>query len=110
MKNTIANVLVLVSIGVLPNAWADDSHHAAPNASAPAAAMTDGEVRKIDKDTGKITLRHGEIKNLGMPSMTMVFKAKDPVMLDAVKPGDKVLFTAERIDGAITVTAIQLAN
>lgn len=74
----------------------------------PAAAdMTEGEVRKVDKDTKRITLRHGEIKNLGMPGMTMVFHVKDPAMLEKVKAGDKVQFIAEKINGALTVTDIE---
>ena len=73
-----------------------------------AAEMSSGEIRKIDKDTKKITLKHGEIKNLDMPGMTMVFQVKDPAMLDTVKPGDKVKFTAERSGGALVVTEIKL--
>jgi len=69
--------------------------------------MTTGEVRKINKDANKITLRHGEIKNLDMPPMTMVFRVKDPAMLDKVKAGDKVQFMAENLGGALTVTAIE---
>jgi Cu/Ag efflux protein CusF len=69
--------------------------------------MTTGEVRKINKDANKITLRHGEIKNLEMPPMTMVFRVKDSAMLDKVKAGDKVQFTAEKLGGALTVTAIE---
>ena len=72
--------------------------------SADIADTADGEVRKIDKDTRKITLKHGEIRNLDMPGMTMLFQVKDPAMLDAVKPGDKVKFRAERAGGAIVVT------
>jgi Cu(I)/Ag(I) efflux system protein CusF len=81
-------------------------------ASAPAAAakMTDSEVRKVDKDGGKVTLRHGPIENLGMPGMTMAFKVSDPKMLDAIKEGDKVRFTAERVGGAIAVTRIETAK
>ena len=70
-------------------------------------AMTDGEVRKIDKENKKITLKHGEIKNLEMPGMTMVFQVKDPAMLDMVKAGDKVMFKAEKANGALVVTEIQ---
>ena len=70
-------------------------------------AMTDGEVRKIDKDAKKITLKHGEIKNLDMPPMTMVFTARDPAMLDKVKAGDKVVFSAEKQGGQYVVTAIE---
>ena len=69
--------------------------------------MTTGEVRKIDKDTQKITLKHGEIKNLAMPGMTMVFKVKDAAMLDLVQVGSKVKFTAEKADGALVLTAFE---
>ncbi len=79
-------------------------------AAAPGAAMADGEVRKVDKEAKKITMKHGEIKNLDMPGMTMVFQVKDPAMLDKVKAGDKVRFTAEKDGGAIVVTDIQPAK
>jgi Cu/Ag efflux protein CusF len=69
--------------------------------------MSSGEVRKIDKDAQKITLKHGEIKSMDMPGMTMVFKVLDPALLDKVKVGDKVMFNAEKRDGAIVVTAIE---
>jgi Cu(I)/Ag(I) efflux system periplasmic protein CusF len=71
-----------------------------------AADLTDGEVRKIDKDTKKITLKHAEIKSLDMPAMTMVFQVKDPALLDAVKPGDKVKFAVEMVGAAMVVTEI----
>ena len=74
------------------------------------ASMTEGEVRRIDKETKKITLKHGDIKNLDMPGMTMVFQVKDAALLDKVKAGDKVTFTAEKADGAIVVTAIEAAK
>lgn len=72
--------------------------------------MAQGEVRKIDKDTQKITLKHGEIKNLDMPPMTMVFKAVNPALLDKVKVGDKVQFQADTRDGVIVVTTMELAK
>ena len=75
--------------------------------SAPAAAMTDGEVRRIDKDAKKLTIRHGPIKNLDMPPMTMVFQVKDPAMLDKVNTGDKIKFSVEKIGGAYIVTHIE---
>jgi Cu(I)/Ag(I) efflux system protein CusF len=82
----------------------------ASQAQAMADAMTtDGEVRKIDKDAGKITLKHGEIKHMDMPPMTMVFAVKDKALLDKVKPGDKVKFAASNEGGKLTVTAIQVA-
>jgi Cu(I)/Ag(I) efflux system periplasmic protein CusF len=74
-----------------------------------AADMATGEVRKVDKAAGKITLKHGDIKSLDMPAMTMVFQVRDPALLDKVKPGDKVRFSAESRDGAIVVTAIEAA-
>ena len=75
-------------------------------ASAP-ASMTEGEVRKVDKEAGKVTLRHGPIESLGMPAMTMVFRVADPKMLDQVKEGEKVRFYAARLNGAITLTTIE---
>lgn len=75
-----------------------------------AAAMTEAEVRKVDKDAAKITLRHGEIKNLEMPAMTMVFQVKDKAMLDTVKAGDKVRFAADKVGGAFTITQIEQAK
>ena len=74
------------------------------------ASMTEGEVRKIDKGAKKITLKHGDIKNLDMPGMTMVFAVKEVALLDKVKVGDKVMFTAEMADGAVVVTAIEVAK
>ena len=72
------------------------------------AAWTDAEVRKVDARTGKITLKHGEIKNLDMPPMTMVFTATDKALLAGVKAGDKVQFTADKdAAGEYLLTAIQ---
>jgi Cu(I)/Ag(I) efflux system periplasmic protein CusF len=72
------------------------------------STMSDGEVRKVDKSRGKITLKHGEIKNLDMPPMTMVFGVKDKALLDKVKAGDKVKFSADKdASGDLIVTAVQ---
>ena len=65
--------------------------------------MTEGEVRKVDKEAGKLTLRHGRIENLDMPAMTMVFRVADPSMLETLKEGDKIRFAADRMNGALTV-------
>ena len=75
-----------------------------------AGELSEGEIRKVDKDAAKLTIRHGELKNLDMPAMTMVFRVKDTAMLDQVALGDKVRFNAEKIDGALTVTAIESAK
>jgi Cu/Ag efflux protein CusF len=79
------------------------SHQAAPAA---ASALSDGEIRKVDRDAQKITIRHGPITNLNMPPMTMVFQVKDPALLDRAKTGDKIKFTAEHNGGAYIVTSI----
>jgi Cu/Ag efflux protein CusF len=71
-----------------------------------AQSMSEGEVRKVDKDAQKITIKHGPLKNLDMPPMTMVFRVKDAAMLDAVKKGDKVKFVAENVGGQFVVTEI----
>ncbi|MBX9612766.1 MAG: copper-binding protein [Burkholderiales bacterium] len=75
-----------------------------------APSMTDGEVRKVDKEAGKITLRHGDIKHMDMPGMTMVFVAKDKSMLDKVQVGDKVRFMVMNDQGKMVVTDIQPAR
>lgn len=75
----------------------------------PAAAdnhLVAGEVTKIDGSAKKITIKHGEIKSLDMPPMTMVFQVADPAFLTKVKAGDKVRFSVERVNGAMTVTGI----
>lgn len=76
-------------------------------AAALAQALADGEVRKIDKENRKITLKHGEIKSLDMPPMTMAFQVSDPALLDKLKPGDKVQFNAVKNNGKLTVTEIK---
>ncbi|MCX7270241.1 MAG: copper-binding protein [Betaproteobacteria bacterium] len=69
--------------------------------------MAEGVVRKLDPDNRKITLKHGEIKNLQMPGMTMVFRLQETVNLDKLQAGDKVLFHVEKIDGAFVITDLQ---
>jgi Cu/Ag efflux protein CusF len=87
--------------------------HAAHHAASPAAAdvnkadMAEGEVRRIDKEGGKVTLRHGEIKSLDMPPMTMVFAVRDKTLLDSLKAGDRVRFKAVNEAGKYIVTEIQ---
>jgi len=93
-------------------AISDDGHHGKHEALvvAQAPAMTEGEVRKVDKAAKKITLKHGPIVNLDMPGMTMVFHVKDSKMLEQVKAGDKVKFRAEKVGEDITVTMIEPAK
>lgn len=70
-------------------------------------AMTEGEVRKVDKDNGKITIKHGVIKNMDMPPMTMVFTVSDKALLNGVNAGDKILFNAKNEKGQMLVIDIK---
>ena len=79
-------------------------------AAAAQTAMTEAQVRRVDAQTRKITLTHGEIKNLDMPPMTMVFDVKSGVPMDKIKAGDKVRFAAIQEAGKLTVTAIRPAE
>lgn len=72
--------------------------------------LTDAEVRKVDKAAAKLTLKHGEIKHLDMPPMTMVFQVRDKALLDTVKAGDKVRFRAAQEGGQYVVTAIEVVR
>jgi len=75
---------------------------------AQSSTMADGEVVKIDRSAGKITIKHGPIKKLAMDEgMTMVFRAEDPALLKQVKAGDKIKFDAENVNGQYTVTKIE---
>ncbi len=100
--------ICVAALGAQP-VLADDAHHKKPQteATAGAAAMTEGEVRKIDKEAKKITLKHGPIVNLEMPAMTMVFQVADPAMLDHLKAGDKVRFSADKAGSGYAVTKIE---
>ena len=105
---------LLVPILLAAPAWAQqkaDEHsgHHAPAAASAAAGddMTEGEVRKVDIDAAKITLKHADIKSLDMPAMTMVFVVKDKAMIDKLKTGDKVKFKTINDGGKFTVTEIQ---
>ena len=91
--------LMLVAAFAAPAALADDRHHTGD--------LSDGEIRKVDKDAKKVTIKHGPLLNLDMPAMTMVFQVKDSGMLDQLKAGEKVKFQAEKIGGAYTVTKIE---
>lgn len=101
------SMLALSAISAQTVVAAEVSAMASPSS---ASTPSEGEVRKIDKDAGKLTIKHGALENLGMPAMTMVFKAKDTAMLDSLKVGDKISFIAEKVDGQITVTKIDVKN
>ena len=113
MKNAnsllIGAMLSLAALMPL-SATAQATGDAGKPAAMAAASMSDGEVRKIDKDAGKITIKHGDIKHLEMPGMTMVFTAKDKALLDKTQVGDKIRFMVINEGGKMVVTAIEPAK
>ena len=114
MKSKLNSILVASAFALTLAGHVQAQQAAAsstPSAGAASSAVfTDGEVRKVDKDAKKITLKHGEIKNLEMPGMTMVFAVKDAALLDKVKAGDKVQFKAIDDGGKLTVVEMQAAK
>ncbi len=112
----IRHILTVAALGAAVSTFPSAAlAQANPSGSSPATAsaaaeMTEAEVRKVDKENKKITLKHGVIKNLDMPAMTMVFGVKEDAFLDKVQAGDKVRFKASGDGGKFTVTEIQTAR
>lgn len=77
---------------------------------AASGALADGEVRKVDREAGKITLRHGPLPSMGIPAMTMVYDVKDASALEHFSAGDKVKYAAEKTDSGYTITRIERAH
>ncbi len=103
-------LLTLAAPATAQTTGGHDHAHAAPAQSTTAAVelpWSDAEVRRIDTAAGKVSLRHGEIKNLDMPPMTMVFQVRDPASLATLAVGDQVRFTADKLLGVYTVLQIQ---
>lgn len=94
MRKLFVTTLLAATLAALP-ALAQD------------AGRSEGEVRRIDKENGKVTLRHGPIEGMDMPGMTMVFQAKDPALLDKLKVGDRIRFRVARENGAFVITGIE---
>jgi len=103
----------LAAAAVIGSTSLAHSQTTAPAPASPAAAtasklpLVDAEVRKVDARAGKITLKHGDIPNLEMPPMTMVFQVQNPALLDQLQPGDKVRFSADKLSGSYTVIDLQ---
>lgn len=113
MKRIIFAVALCAAALALAQQTSGDGHevrHLAQARTEAPAPLVEGTVRKVDSDAKKITLRHGPIPNLEMPAMSMVFQVRDPAMLERVKAGDKVRFSADRINGGYTVTHIESAR
>lgn len=85
-------------------------HMAGAETKVKADAMSSGEIVKVDKAAAKLTIKHGPLSNLNMPGMTMNFKVSKAAMLDQVKAGDKVNFVVEKLNGALTVTSLEVAK
>jgi Cu/Ag efflux protein CusF len=95
MKKTV--LILAIAMAIPPCSWAQ--------------SLTDGQVTKVDVSAGKITIKHGPMKKFDMDDgMTMVYRAQDPAMLQQLKPGDKVKFDAENVNGQFVVTKIQKAK
>jgi Cu(I)/Ag(I) efflux system protein CusF len=95
-KLIIASAVLALSLGLTVPAFAEE--------------MVAGEVTKIDESAGKITIKHGPIKKFDMEGMTMVFYPNDPAMLKTVKPGDKIQFEPEKVNGRMTVMKLEKAK
>jgi Cu/Ag efflux protein CusF len=111
-RNSILTAVSIIGAGLAFQAGADDSHqHHATNEAKPAAAantaLTEGEVRKIDKAAGTVTIKHGPMPKFDMPAMTMAYRVKDKTMLNNLKPGDKIKFDVDDVGGEFTVLRLE---
>jgi Cu/Ag efflux protein CusF len=106
LLSTLALATVVATAPVMVNAQPATGAAAATD---PATELAEGEIRRIDRDQRKMTLRHGELRSLDMPPMTMVFQLADPTWAEQFKVGDKIRFAAEKINGAYTVVKIEKA-
>jgi Cu(I)/Ag(I) efflux system periplasmic protein CusF len=111
LRLAVAGALGAAALLSLP-AFAQGHEHHVVAAATPAksAEQSEGEVRKVDAAAKTITLKHGPLKNLDMPPMTMAFQVADPAMLTKVKVGEKVRFVAENPGGKLTITRIEVAK
>ena len=111
-RNSILIAVSFLGAALAFDAGAGTSHtQLAQNEAKPAAAAsadwTEGEVRKVDKEAGKVTIKHGPVPKLDMPPMIMAYRVKDAGMLDHLKPGDKIKFDVDRVGGAYTVIGLE---
>ena len=113
LMTTLAVIAGLIAASAFAANDDHAGHHGAPTAAATAETpmtMSEGTVRKVDKAGGKVTIAHGPLENLNMPPMTMVFRVSSAALLDDVEAGDKIRFTADRVSGTFTVTALEVAE
>ena len=103
----MAAVLIAISQGAVAGGPAVE-HTPSSATSERAVSLTDGEIKKVDRDAGRVTIKHGPLENLEMPGMTMVFGVTDVSVLQSLKAGDKVKFAAGKVDGRIVVTELNV--
>jgi Cu(I)/Ag(I) efflux system periplasmic protein CusF len=114
MQRSIAFALMILSL--LPLAALAQHNHAAMMAAATTApttksdAISEGVVKKIDRQAGTVTIAHGPLTNLGMGPMTMTFRLKSPALIDGIKEGTRIQFVADNVNGELTVVALQAAK
>lgn len=119
MKRTLSTLIATLFLTV--PVWADSSaghagmnhagvNQAGMNHDAMSSEFSQGMVRKVNKAQGKLTLRHGPLANLDMPAMTMIFRVTDPAWLEQVKPGDNIRFQADKVNGKLTVTQLEVVQ
>ncbi len=109
-KFLAVSALALGVSGPMSSFAQSDTDPASAVAAKPASALSEGEIRRLDPESGKLTIRHGEIRNLDMPPMTMVFTAQDKALLSGLKVGDRIHFVASNEGGKYLVTGIKLAQ
>ena len=109
-RKSVLAFSALIAFFPLPPALAQGSMDHGNMMKEQPGTLADGEVRKVDKDAQKLTIKHGPIPSMDMPPMTMVYRVKDPAMLGQVKQGDKIKFDAEKVGGQYVVTRIEPAK
>lgn len=107
IKQILATSAVALGVALPMSSMAQQTEDPAKSETAQSTSLTEGEVKKVDLDNGKVTIKHGDIKHLDMPGMTMVFTAKDKNLLSNVKPGDNVKFMVANESGKMIITEIQ---
>ena len=114
MKSTTLTLIASLFLAPqLPALAADDNGHVMPAEQAKDRVWTDGTVKRINPNIGKITVNNvrlaqlANLDNPDMPALALMFRVTDPAWLDQIKPGDRIRFVVERLDGALTITALQ---
>jgi len=106
---TLSLLFAAATLAPLPLLAADHAGHGDHHGAAPAQALSDGEVKKVDKTAGKVTISHGPLPN-GMPAMTMAFPVKDAAWLKQLQPGQKIRFAVDDVAGVLTLVRVEAAK